>query len=104
MGTTDPRHFWKSAASAYTIAFEYSGRLPTGVTVSSGVASAIDLTDGSNATATVINSPTMTVDSTRLKVKVQAGTVGKSYKIISSATLSDGSLIEDSVEMHVIGL
>lgn len=72
-------------------------QLPTGYTIDSGTLSAVDISDNSDASSTVLASTTASVSGTKLTTTVQAGTSGSTYKITFSATLtpSGGPLNED---------
>ena len=85
----------------YPVAFEYYGKLPIGVTLVSGVASAWNLTDNTDATSIVLQSTTVTIDGTRALIKIKAGTSGKRYQITSKVTLSSGYQVEDEFYMTV---
>lgn len=92
--------FQKQPAEAYTIAIEFLNKLPTGATVSSGTVSAFDV-QAAATDNTVLASTTATTTDTQARVKVQAGTNGKDYKITFAVTLSDSSVLEEDVLMQV---
>lgn len=93
--------FPKQPAEAYTIAMDYTNKLPTGATVSSGTVAAVDLVDNSSASSTVLASTTATISGAQARVKVQAGTNGRSYIVTFTTTLSNGDILEDDVRMDV---
>lgn len=97
------RTFDKQPGESYPIAIEYENKLPSGTTLSSGAVSA-RLLPALTLDNSVLASTTATLDSTRLKVKVQAGTDGNNYKITFLATLSDSSVLEDDITMRVRAL
>ena len=97
------RTFDKQPGESYPIAVEYENKLPSGTTLVSGTVSA-RLLPGLTLDNSVLGSTNATLDSTRLKVKVQAGTDGNDYKITFLATLSDASILEDDIVMRVRAL
>lgn len=80
---------------------DYTNKLPTGATVSSGTVAAVDLVDNSSASSTVLASTTATISGAQARVKVQAGTNGRSYIVTFTTTLSNGDILEDDVRMDV---
>lgn len=96
--------FDKQPAETYPIAFEYYGKLPAGTSLASAVGSAYNVTDSVDATAAVLHVTAGVIQGTRAIFRVKAGTTGKVYKITSKATLSDGSLLEDEIQMNVTEL
>ena len=93
--------FTKQSTETYIIAFEYFGKMPFRATLVSATVSAIDISDDSDASSIVLSSETATIVKAQARVRVKAGTSGKSYKITSAATLSDGSVLEDEAIMEV---
>lgn len=94
--------FQKQPAEKRTIAIEYLNELASGVTVSSGTVAAIDLTDNSDVSATVLTSTTATISGTQARVQTRAGTNAKNYKITFTTTLSNTDIWEDDVIMKVL--
>jgi hypothetical protein len=94
--------FEKQPAEAYTIAFEFAGKLPSGANLSSGTVSAIRMDTGATDNS-VLASTTATIVSTQARVKVQSGLTGVDYKITFLMTLSNGDLLEEDILMQVIG-
>lgn len=92
--------FQKQVLESYPIAIEYVNRLPSGTSLASAAVAAYQLPDGT-LDNTVTSSTTGTVSGTQVKIRVQAGTHGKDYKLTVLATLSDGSILEDDVLMQV---
>lgn len=93
--------FSKQPSEKYKIAIEWNGKLPSGGTLSSCDVSAVDNSDQSDATGTVLVSPTGEISGTQSRAVVQAGTDGKTYKITFLVTLTDGSILEEDVLMQV---
>lgn len=98
---TTPEAFTKSPAETYTIAIEYSGRLPTGAALISGTVSAIN-EETKELDNSVLNSTTATISGTQARARVQAGTHGKRYRIVFSTTITGGEILEDIARMEVI--
>ena len=94
--------FEKRAAEAYPLDLEWSGRLPTGKTLSSVAASAIRTDTGADATATVLGSTSPPVSGTKATVNVKAGTAGIEYKLTLTSTFNDGSILVDYWYMRVV--
>jgi hypothetical protein len=94
--------FEKQPAESWPIAVEFSGKLPSGASLSSGTVSAIR-TDTGATDNSVLASTTATIVGTQARVKVQSGTTGIDYKITFLVTLSDGSVLEEDVLMQVVG-
>ena len=94
--------FEKRAAEDYSIDLEWSGRLPTGKTLSSVAASAIRTDTGVDATATVLGSTSPPVNGTAATVRVKAGTAGVEYKLTLTSTFNDGSVLIDLWYMRVV--
>lgn len=98
------RAFAKQSSEEYTIGVDFSavGKLPSGVTISSGTVSAIDTWDGSSASLIVLGSTTATISSGNVaKVRVKGGVSGKVYKITFLLTLSDAGKLEEDLSMTV---
>lgn len=93
--------FTKQPAEQYPIAFDYFEKLPAGTELSSGIASAVDTSDDSDASNTVLQSTIATISGTQARIGVQAGTSGKTYQITCKVTLDDGSILEDEATMTV---
>jgi hypothetical protein len=94
------KEFIKQPAESYTIAVEFTGKLPTGATLTSGTVSAVRLDTGA-ADNSVLASTTATIVGTQARVKVQAGTSGVDYKVSFLVTLSNSDLLEEDIEMRV---
>lgn len=95
--------FSKQPAEQYTIAVEFSGKLPTGASLASGAVSAVD-EDENNASSTVLGSTSATIAGTQAKVLVKAGTDGKTYKVTFLMTLSNGDKLEEDLQMRVVAI
>lgn len=93
--------FSKQPSERYKIAIEWSGKLPSGASLDSGSVSAVDTSDDSDATSTVLASSTAEISGTQSRATVRAGTDGKTYKITFLVTLDDGSILEEDVNMRV---
>lgn len=98
-----PGRFAKQPAESYTIAVEFLGKLPSGVSLSSGTISAVRLDTGATDNS-VLASTTATIVGTQARVRVQAGTGGIDYKLTFLCTLSNGDLLEEDVVMEVESL
>lgn len=92
--------FSKQPAEAYTIGLEFSGKLPTGVSLSSGTVAAYDPT-GTDVSGTVLSGTTATITGTQARIKVLAGTHGIDYRLQFLVTLSNADVLEEDVLMMV---
>lgn len=93
----------KQPLESYTVGFEFAGKLPSGVTLTSGTVSAMNI--GSGATDnTVLASTTATISGTQAVVKVQGGVNGQMYRVTFLLTLSNGDILEEDLEMQVYNL
>lgn len=93
--------FIKQPGESYFIGFDFTNRLPSGSSLSSGTVSAIDLYDGATVSSTVLASTSATIAGSTAKVKVQAGTHNRKYKITFSMTLSTSEVLQEDVIMQV---
>ena len=95
--------FSKHSTEQYSKTISYIDRLPTGATVSSAaVGEATDLLDGASYAAggtAVVGTPSTTTTSTALLFK--NGTDGHVYLVTVKSTLSDASVLVDTVIMTV---
>lgn len=92
--------FEKQPSEKYPIAFEYYGKLPLGVSLVEGEASAYNVTDSISAPE-VLQTTNAVIDGTQAKIGIQDGADGKTYRITCRVILSDDSELEDEVEMVV---
>ena len=93
--------FEKQPAENFPFAVEFSGCLPAGLTIASGVVAAVVHRTGL-ADNSVLDSLTATIVGTQAIARVKAGVNGVTYKITYTITLSDGSVLEEDVLMQVI--
>ena len=94
----------KHPNEAFSVSFRYTtDKLPSGSTISSGTASAVDLSDNSDATTIVLASPTAAVSGGGLvvAVSVQAGIDGRDYRITINSTLTSGEVFTDTFLLKV---
>lgn len=93
--------FVKHPSETYPIGIDYASAAPTGATLASGVWTATNENDGSDATGTVLLNPTAVIDGMVAKVRVQSGTNGVNYRLGLTATFNTGDVLHDDVFMHV---
>jgi hypothetical protein len=93
--------FEKQPSETYTIAVEFSGKLPTGASLSTGTVSAVR-TDTGATDNSVLASQTLTISGTQAKVRVLGGLAGVSYKLTFLLTLSTGEILDEDVTMGVV--
>jgi hypothetical protein len=78
----------QSTESFPGVGFDFKSRLPSETSLVSGVVSAVDTDDDSDATSIILVSPTATISGTRALFALQGGVAGKKYKITLLATIS----------------
>lgn len=93
--------FTKQPTETYTIAIDFTDRLPPGRSLASAAISAIRIDTGADATATVIDTPTATISGFQVQFAVKAGTSGIDYKLTAVVTLDNGHILEDDLTMKV---
>lgn len=91
---------YKQPSENYPFGFEFANKLPDGLTLSSGTVTGKNIATGVTDN-TVLQSTTATISGTQAKFRLQAGTDGASYNISLKVTLSDGSVLEEDLIMHV---
>ena len=91
----------KDPIERYSRGFTYAGLLPTGAALASGVVSAINLNDGSDATGEVLANPTAVVSGDVVSAQIFGGTDGIDYKISFVTTLNTGNP-NDVFKDHII--
>jgi len=93
--------FAKRPGEKYPIAVDFRDRLPPGQSITAVTASAINSATGVTASSTVLSSTTGTIDDTKAKVTVQAGTHGINYQLTVTVGLTDGGSLEETLQMVV---
>jgi len=93
--------FTKQPSEAFTTGLEFSGKLPTGESLSSGTVTAYDPA-GTDVSSTVLSGTTATISGTQALIKVWAGTHGVDYRIKFVLTLTNGDILEEDLTMKVI--
>jgi hypothetical protein len=93
--------FLKQPSETYTIAVEFSGKLPSGASLSSGTVSATRMDTGATDNS-VLASTSATISGTQARVRVKQGVSGVAYKITFVVTLSNTDILEEDVLMHVV--
>jgi len=92
--------FSKQPGEAYSVALEFSGKLPTGASLSSGTVAAYDPA-GTDVSSTVLSGTTATISGTQALIKVQAGTHGVDYRVRFLVTLTNTDVLEEDLTMKV---
>lgn len=96
------RTFAKQPSEQYTIAFDFTDRLPDGRSLSSVSVTAIRTDTGVDQTSTVIGATS--VSGFRTLFHVKAGTSGLTYKITAQVTLDNNDVLEEDILMKVTAL
>jgi len=96
--------FTKQPDAGFLISMNFANCLRTSETISSYTIAATKVSDGSDATSTVINSAGNAKSGSYVYTFVKAGTSGEKYKITFKATTnaSPAATYEADVEMTVI--
>jgi hypothetical protein len=90
----------KQPAEEFTIGVDFADDLAGGETISSAAVSATDLSDGSDASAVVLDGA-YGISGSTVSQKVKAGADGRRYKVTVQATTSAGNVFEADVVMTV---
>lgn len=93
--------FQKQSGEKYTIAVDFSSKLPSGRSVSSCTVTATDYYDESDVASTVLADGTAVVSSDVCSEVVQAGTSGRTYEIKFIAVLDNTSTLYETIQMYV---
>lgn len=91
--------FSKAAAERFPITMDFASDMESGDTISTQSVTAIKTSDNTDATATVIATPS--ISGSKIIVVVQAGTAGQTYVITFRATTAAGYIYDASVAMMV---
>ena len=92
--------FRKDPVESYTIGIPFTGKLPAGTSLASGVFTAVDPA-GTDVTATVLSSGIATIDGNEARIDVLAGVHGVDYKLLLVVTLDNGKVLKEVVRMRV---
>lgn len=92
----------KLSGERWAVGFDFEDKLPSGATISAGTATATDLADGSDVSATVLVSTTATVSGDVATVRIQAGTKGHLYHIELTVTLTTGTPADQLTESLLV--
>lgn len=95
--------FTKQPSESYDLAFDFTGKLPSGRTLASGTLAATELASGADATGTVLLAAVAAIDvsANQALLRVQSGADGTDYKLTCVVTLDDGQVLEEDVIMQV---
>lgn len=94
--------FNKQPNETYTIAVDFTGKLPTGATISTGTVFAFDQA-GTDVSGTVLDpGSAATIVGNEARKRVLAGTHGQDYRIRFRVTLSNTDILEEDVLMRVV--
>lgn len=96
------QNFSKQPAEILPVTIDFTTRLPSGATISSAVLTALDLTNNGDVSGTIWVSTTGTVSGSKVTGKARNGTTERTYKLTFILTLSDGSVLEEDLEMNVL--
>ena len=81
-----------------------TGSYPVGATLSSATVSCVSMSDGSDTTSAIVSSPTCTALTLEAKCTLKAQSVSYNrtkHKLTFLATFSDGTKLEDDVQIVV---
>ena len=96
------REIEKQPGENWPLAFEFKGKLPTGLSLMSGTVSA-NRTDTGATDNSVLASTNLTISGTQAIVRIQAGASGVDYELTAQVTLSDTlTILEEDVLLKVL--
>ncbi len=90
----------KQPAEKFSIGVDFANDLAAGETISSAVVSAIDLSDGSDASAIILDG-SVGINAAIVSQTIKAGTDGSRYKITVRATTSAAHIFEVDLVLTV---
>ena len=91
----------KQPAEKFPFAIDFTGRLPSGLTISSATVTATVYQGGASASSVLEGSPV--VANNVVTIKVKDGSDGVMYKITFTVALSDNfSVLEEDILMEVV--
>ena len=93
-------YFEKQPAEKLTIGVDFDNALGTGESISSASVTAIDLSDGSDASSTILDGA-YSIDGSVIAQKVKAGDDDKQYKITIKTTTDAPHIFEADITMTV---
>jgi hypothetical protein len=94
----------KQPTEIFPISIDYTGKLPTGTALLSGVARVTRDSDSADVTTDLLVSSTVSVTGLLASVIVQAGTDGERYVIEFDMTLDTGTppyFLQDEIKLKV---
>ena len=91
----------KQSGEEYSVALEFANKLPSGATLSSATATAIDLITKLTDTS-ILQSTTCTISGTQAIFKIIGGVHGHRYLIDVTAVLSSSDHLMESIELFII--
>ena len=96
--------FTKQPAETFSVALDFTGNLPSGTTLSSGTASAILISDSSDADSIILDSTTLTIDAGEdtATAKLKAGSAAGRYKVTYTLTLDNADILEEDIIVNCI--
>jgi hypothetical protein len=94
----------KLSSERWGVGFDFTGKLPTGASISSGTATATDLSDNSDVSATLLVSTTASISGNVATVRLQSGTKGRKYLVLLTVVLSTGAPADTLTESLVVSV
>jgi len=91
----------KQSTELFPVPIDFGARIPSSVTILTGTAAAIKMSDGTTASSTVLVSTTLAISGTEAAATVKAGTDGEAYSISYSVTLSNSAVLKETFRMLV---
>lgn len=93
--------FVKQPYEEWTIAVDFTNRLPSGSTIATMVVSAVKESDGSNASSDVLDATDATINSAIVTVGVKGGSNEQDYILSFKGTLTPTGKVETDIRMKV---
>lgn len=92
----------KHATERWGVGFDFTDKVPDGATIASGTATATDLADGSDVSATLLVSTTASISGLVATIRVTAGTKGHTYQVLLTVVLSTGTPADNLTESLIV--
>lgn len=89
----------KQPAETFSVTVDFTPRMASGEALTSAVVTAIKMSDGSDASSSVITSSS--VSTPNVSIRIKAGTAGEDYKVTVRATTTTTEVYEKDFLIQV---
>lgn len=80
---------------------DFTGKLPSGVTLESGSATVTDLSDGADVTNTLLTSGTCTISGNQALVTIRAGSLNRDYLVDVRVVADNGDQYRELFRLEI---